>query len=269
MRKRRTLIAGVLCGILCALCMTLFLYDVEARTQVTRAEALARYGGEQLEVCVAKRDIAAGETVAAADVETKLWVADLLPAGAVRSADEVLGKQPSSAILQGEVFSTKRFEHTTQALDIPSGLAAVSVPARDVQAVGGALRPGMRVDVYSTGQTTTQRILSRALVISTNGAGSDEGAAGEALSWVTLAVSPESVREVVTAAQTSDIYFTLPGEAVSDADKDTQTEGDDGEESESAAESGATSSDSKAIDVRSGSSDATKETDKGAAGDEK
>ena len=37
------------------------------------------------------------------------------------------------------------------ALDVPAGLSAVSVPARGVQAVGGALRPGMRVDLYAVG----------------------------------------------------------------------------------------------------------------------
>ena len=36
---------------------------VRGEAERARADALARYGGDQVEVCVAKRDIAAGETV--------------------------------------------------------------------------------------------------------------------------------------------------------------------------------------------------------------
>ena len=56
------------------------IYPVGARRGgARRADALARYGGDQVEVCVAKRDIAAGETVDSGAIETRLWVADLLP----------------------------------------------------------------------------------------------------------------------------------------------------------------------------------------------
>ena len=75
-----------------------------------RRDALVRYGGDQVEVCVAKRDIAAGEMVEASAIETRLWVADLLPAEAVRQASEVVGSKASSVMLAGEVLSKRRFQ---------------------------------------------------------------------------------------------------------------------------------------------------------------
>ena len=83
MRRRKTMVAGIACGVLCAACVLAYLTSVRGEADAARAEALARYGGEQVEVCVARRDVAAGEKVDAAAVETRLWVADLLPADAV------------------------------------------------------------------------------------------------------------------------------------------------------------------------------------------
>ena len=210
MRRKKTMLGGVASGVLCAVFVLLYLQDVTGRAESARAEALARYGGEQLEVCVAKRDIASGETVDASAVETKLWVADLLPQDAVQSSKEVVGKQATSSILAGEVVSLKRFEGSVSALDVPEGLSAVSVPARDVQAVGGAIEPGMKVDVYATGNTATKVIASSVLVVSTSASmeGSKEGGS---VSWVTLAVEPKLVQELVSAAQTTELYFVLPG----------------------------------------------------------
>lgn len=210
MRRRKTIAIGLISGVLCAVCVLMYLQDVTGKAEAARAEALARYGGEQIEVCVAKRDIASGEVVDAGAIETKLWVADLLPQDAVRSSSEILGKQATSSILAGEVVSQKRFEGTPSSFDVPEGLSAVSVPARDVQAVGGAVEPGMKVDVYSTGATTTEVIVHDALVVSTNAssAGAQES---KAVSWITLAVDPKLVQELVSAAQTTDLYFVLPG----------------------------------------------------------
>ncbi len=93
MKRSRTTIIGIACGLACAACVFAYAQGVRGEADAARAEALARYGGEQLEVCVAKRDIAAGESVDASAVETRLWVADLLPAEAFRSSDDVVGKK--------------------------------------------------------------------------------------------------------------------------------------------------------------------------------
>lgn len=208
MRKRATTIASIACGLICALCVFLYLMSVNGQIERARSEALERYGGEQLEVCVARHDIAPGQTISANDVELKLWVATLLPPGAFSSLSDVVGSQASTLILSGEVVSDKRLGSESASLSVPEGMVAVSVPAKSVQAVGGAVSAGMKVDVYSTGNTSTKRIGEGVMVLATS-ASSDDRATSE-VTWVTLAVKPALAEQMVSAAQSSSLYFTLP-----------------------------------------------------------
>ena len=185
MRRNKTAAAGAICGVLCALCVLGYTQSVRGEAERARADALARYGGDQVEVCVAKRDIAAGETVDSGAIETRLWVADLLPPEAVRQTSEVVGSKASSTVLSGEVLSARRFGAASAAIDVSDGKVAISVPAKDVQAVGGAVSAGT----------------------------DDRQASGSAskVTWVTLAVDPNQVEELVSAAQKTELYLTLPG----------------------------------------------------------
>lgn len=234
MKQKRLTIVAVICGAVCALCVFAFMGTVQGEANAARAEALARYGGEQVDVCVATRDIAAGERIDASAIETRLWVADLLPEGAVRDANEIVGKTAASSILKGEVLSTKRFERARDILDVPVGKAAVSVPAKTVQAVGGAVRPGMYVDIYATGDTAATALAEDVLVLATS---SDEG--GSIVSdaaWITIALDPGQVQEMVTATSRYDLYFVLP------ADADAAAQAASSGESDAAAAQGQTQS---------------------------
>ena len=211
---RTTFLISIICGFLCATCVFLYLQGVQGQVQEARAEALARYGGEQLEVCVATRDIGAGETVDAAAVQMKMWLVDLMPDDVARSLEEVVGKRVSSPILKGEVVSQRRFESTDSALEVPQGFTAISVPAKDVQAVGGAITPGMKVDLYATGGSSTQLIGQGVAVLATNASMGGSGA-NDAMAWITIAVEPASVQEVVSAAQNLQLYFALPNQTES------------------------------------------------------
>ena len=217
MRMGKSTLAGIACGVCCAGCVALFMVQVNGKADAARAEALARYGGEQIEVCVASRDIAAGETLSESMIDTKLWLADLLPEGAVTSRGEIVGKQVGSGILEGEVISTQRLGRQNASLDIPEGMTAVSVPAQEVQAVGGVLQAGMRADVYAVGSSSTALLASNVLVLATS-LGAGESLMSASVAWVTLAVSPESVQELVAAAQNLQLYFTLPNAAADAGD---------------------------------------------------
>lgn len=209
-KRGRTWAVSLACGAVCALCVVAYAQSVRGEAEAARTEALSRFGGEQLEVCVAKRDIAAGETIEANAIETTLWIADLLPEQAVRSFDEVKGKQVSSTILAGEVLTLKRFGSREDDLEVPAGFVALSVPTKVVQAVGGAVCSGCRVDVYASGSSTTSLIVEDALVLDTSVNG-DAGKASADLSWVTLSLDPTSVQETIAAAQKTELYLSLPG----------------------------------------------------------
>ena len=226
MKQKQLIAIAIACGVLCALCIGLFLTSVQGEAEAARAEALARYGGEQVEVCVATRNIVAGERLDLSAVETKLWVADLLPEGAVRSSSDSVGKTATSSIFKGEVILSGRFETGHDSLDVPSGKQAVSVPAKAVQAVGGAISPGMSVDIYALGDTSTSAIAKDVSVLDTS-VGKSGSLVSSENGWITLAVDPENVQEIIAASGRTTLYFTLPGATVESGDAaDDQATGD-------------------------------------------
>ncbi len=225
--KNKDLIIGGVCGALCALCVGLYVASVDQEAKAAEAEMLVRYGGDQVQVCVARHDIAAGQTIAESDLEERTWVASLLPEDAVTAKQDAVGKQLGSTILAGEVISSARFGFDASSIDVPEGSYAVSVPAREVQAVGGALAPGLTVDVYAIGASSTVRIGANVLVLATSA--SQDQASKTADAWVTLAVGPAHVQEVIQAAESQTLYFALPSKDMSEAmvtDEGKQGEGD-------------------------------------------
>ena len=203
MRRTKSWIVGIACGALCAVCVFMYLQDAGAQVDAARAEALERFGGEQVEVCVAKRDIAAGEVVDASSFEKRMWVTALLPEDPLTQDSDVLGKQVTSTVLKGEVLTSRRFEESPSSIDVPGELTAVSVPARDVQTVGGALRPGMFVDVYATGSAGsagTTLIAHSVLVLATNASSSSKSGADSVSHTDENRARVASVSEVVSWA---------------------------------------------------------------------
>ena len=221
-KNRKTLLICILCGTICAICVFLYTQSVRLDAEDARNSAMARYGGEQIEVCVAKRDIAAGETIDTTSYEVKLWLTDLFPDDAVRNSNDILGKQATSSIISGEVISSKRFQDAAVSLEVPAGLSAVSVPAKDVSAVGGAILAGMHIDVYATGNTSTTLIAQNVLVLATSTTFS-QTISSSSVAWITLAVEPSSVQELVAASQTATLYFVLPSEDSSSNSNSTST----------------------------------------------
>ncbi len=211
MNQRRMKVIAVASGVLCALCLGLFMQSVQGSAEKARAETLEKYGGAQVDVYVALRDISAGERIDGSSVGVKSWIADLLPDTAILSSQQISGKVATSSICAGEVLTEKRFASSEAHLDVPSGMTAVSVPAKAVQAVGGALRSGMHVDVYASGDTTTTAIVQDVLVLATSAG--DSGVAEGSFSWVTIAVPDKLVQQVVASSSNSNLYFTLPADS--------------------------------------------------------
>ena len=211
MKRSVTIAVSLVCGVVCAACVGAYVYEVNADAEAARAEALERYGGEQLEVCVATCDLAPGEVIEESDVEMTLWLADLLPDDAVCDLDEAVGQTVSTTILSGEVISSRRFGEVGSDLEVPEGKVAVSVPAEDVQVVGGAVGAGTLVDMYATGSSTTSLLAEDVYVLATSTGEADEDS-DEEVNWITIAVSPELAQSVVAAAQATELYFTIPAE---------------------------------------------------------
>ena len=228
--KKRLLICGIACGLICAVCVLLYTEMVYAEADSKRNEALQRYGGEQVEVLVASRTIHPGETLDPSNCTTKTWLSDLLPEEALLSMEEAEGKQATSLILQGEVVSKSRFNNETKELDIPAGLVAIAVPAQDVQAVGGSITAGSKVDVYATGNKTT--CLGRDLEVLATSAGAEDSSSRSKITWVTLAIKPEKTQEFVAASQSMEIYFALPSAKAANNNTETSSSAESSQEAQ-------------------------------------
>ena len=141
----------------------------------------------------------------------KLWLADLVPSDAVRSVRDVYGEQVGTPIFEGEVVTSKRFSQGERQIDVPAGLSVLSIPVKDVQAIGGSIAPGQHVDVYATGAAETELLASDVAVVSSSN-DSEAGLGGGSISWVALAVEPRSVQELIAASQKTELYLVLPGD---------------------------------------------------------
>ena len=221
--SRKRFIAACACGLLAALLLIFYANNVRAQAESSRLQALADYGGEQVEVLVATRDIAAGERLDASNVSFQIWLVDLLPAGVARETSDVFGKTAAIPILKNEPIVTTKLGEGSAQIVVPDGLCAVSIPADDVQAIGGALTPGMLVDVYMVSATKVTLVAQNVLVLETsngygatstgNGSGSlfSGSQARSALKWVTVAVDAQTVQELLIAARDRSLSLVLPG----------------------------------------------------------
>ena len=213
---------ALVCGLLCAACLFGYVMLLQRQAETERLQVLDQYGGEQVSVLVATCDIQPGETLDASNSKEELWVSKLLPEGSITEASEGWGKKTKSLILAGEVVSTKRFEGDSSAIEIPTGFVAVSVPAKDVQAVGGSVAPGNKVDVYAVG-TKTVCLGEDVLVLDTSAKSVDEQTQAK-VEWVTLAVAPESAQDYIAASEDLEIYFTLPASTSSESSGEESVE---------------------------------------------
>jgi len=204
---------GVVAAVAAVVLMLLYVASVRAEESTSRKEALARYGGEQTEVCVASRDILPGETINATNTATGTWLSTLLPQGVFTSLEDAQGKEVSTTILANEPVCEARLD-MGEGVDVPDGLCAVSVPTQDVRAVGGALQPGSRIDVYVQGNSGVSLLGQGLLVLDTSAQGSSKASS---LSWVTLAVTSESVQQLLNASATQELFLVLPGGSAGNA----------------------------------------------------
>lgn len=214
MMKRKTRVLLSCAAGLLALTLTLW-YGSSVRMEADRAqrEALAAYGEDLVTVYVASRDIAPGEVVDETNVQAEDWIATLLPEGAAKSAAEVMGERVESTIPARAVVTPAYFKEDDSSIEVPAGKVAVSVPADEERAVGGALEPGDLVAVYVSDGAAAD-LLCEAMVIATSDGVHDADL--ENFAWVTLAVGPDSVSEVLAATAKGTISLVLPGASGTD-----------------------------------------------------
>ena len=223
MKRSVRLAVSVVTGIAAAVVALAYASSVRQEAQAAQQEALARYGGELVAVCVASRDM-----IDEGNVVVEEWVTSLLPPEAMTSLGDVAGRVATSHIPERAVLSPVYFETQSGSLEIPADKVAVCVASDPQHAVGGSLARGDTVDVYVSDAEIADRLLS-ARVLDTSALAQGGGD----LSWVTLAVDPERVSEVLAAMSAGQITLVAPGRdgGISDdaADEDDSAAADAGD----------------------------------------
>ncbi|MDY4041342.1 MAG: SAF domain-containing protein [Collinsella sp.] len=214
MKQRTRLVVSVVSGVVAALVALGYAATVREEAGREREETLARFGGDLVPVCVASRDIEPGEAIDESNAVVEDWVADLAPRDAETSLSEVAGKVATSRIPKRAVLSPLYFEAGDESVEVPGGKVAVSIASDPEHAVGGALGRGDAVDVYVSRNGVADR-LCPATVVDTSALASR----GAELTWVTLAVDPTHVQEVLIAMSQAPLSLVVPAGAVRGAGK--------------------------------------------------
>ena len=117
------------------------------------AGALYYIGAQRVTTVVAARDIPVIRPLTTQDLELRSVPPDALPTGAISNVGEVVGRVPKGPLWQGQPLVEQGLAddaavfHTGLALR--PGERAVAIPVSAVNAVGGAIAPGARVDVLA------------------------------------------------------------------------------------------------------------------------
>jgi len=220
-QAKKRLVLALLCGVIAAVAVLWYTTGVKAEATQSRQQALSAYGGEQLEVYVATRNIAIGETLSSSNVSSQLWLSDLLPAGALSEQADVFGKTVSVPLLMNEPVVAAKLGDLIAPVTVPKGLCAVSIPSEDVLAVGGGISAGNYVTVYAADSRTVNLIAEDALVLGTSNSAYQTADGGSnlfggstsrpKLAWVTLAVEPEIAQDLIAASTSGQLHLVLPG----------------------------------------------------------
>jgi Flp pilus assembly protein CpaB len=117
------------------------------------AGALYFVGAQRVAMVVAARDVTVIRPLTAADVEVRSVPPDVLPAGALASVDDVVGRVATGPLWQGQPLVTHALADDTAVfhtgLTLRPGERAIAIPVVAVSAVGGVISPGARVDVLA------------------------------------------------------------------------------------------------------------------------
>lgn len=233
-RRTRLVVSGALALLAAAACV-LYGQQVREEAQRVRAEALERYGGEVVRLVVATEGLEAGDVVSRTNVTEREWLADLAPRDAVTGIDEVLGSEVSVPAAAGAPLTSLNFRKATDAVEVPSGMVAISVPVTEDLGLPRSAEVGSALSAYEVTDEGVRLIAGSVEVIE---APADTGglvAAGE----LTVAVAPEGVASILSASATGSLRLALPSEeAASVPEEQLQAPAEVGAEDVNAQEGG-------------------------------
>ena len=206
MRRRARIVTSAACGVAAALLAMGSVQSARADVQRERSELLERYGGEVASLVIARRELASGSVVSESDVEQRDWLADLAPEGAFTSVGDIVGSRLTSPVAKGAPLTRLSIASGEGDVEVPEGRVAVSVRAGERAGIPLDVASGARVLVYEAGGV--RLVCGDALVLGGSSTRSSSDAS------LTLAVYPDEVSGVLTAAAAGALRVVLPADDV-------------------------------------------------------
>lgn len=208
MRRRARIATSAACGVAAALLAMGGVQSARADVQRERSELLERYGGEVASLVIARRELASGSVVSESDVEQRDWLADLAPEGAFTSVGDIVGSRLTSPVAKGAPLTRLSTASGEGDVEVPEGRVAVSVRAGERAGIPLDVASGARVLVYEAADGGVRLVCGDALVLGGSSTRSSSDAS------LTLAVYPDEVSGVLTAAAASALRVVLPADDV-------------------------------------------------------
>lgn len=181
------------------------------------------------DVVVAGRDVPVPRPLTRDDLEVRTVPLGLVPPDAIRSLDAAVGLVPVAPIVQGQLVLTRGVSQDASELrsgvPLAAGLRAIAIPVTAVNAVGGAVVPGSRVDVLAVpvlgrapAGRTTELLIAAAVVLDVRGdAGApylqrdakQQSATGDRIASVVIAVPADDETRFADRIATSTFILAL------------------------------------------------------------
>lgn len=133
-----------------------------AAAVVLAAAALLMIAAErrQSQALVLSRDIPPGHLLAAPDLEIRSAPQGAIPEGAIADPADAVGRHARGPLPRGQYLVAKNLDEgkaralAESSFEMPIGWSLVALPIDYEHALGGALDPGQRVDVYAVAKRT-------------------------------------------------------------------------------------------------------------------
>lgn len=177
------------------------------------------------QVVMAREDIPARTVIQEDMLELRDMPVDAVPRGAMMSTNDVVGQPAASTIYAGDVVTLSKLvkeKRTTGFVgEIPDNCRAVSVGITEITGVAGFAKPGDYVDVIlvekGNSGATSRFLLKNVLLLGINQDATQEKDSGKTdkpkakskPAIATLALQPDDMLQLVSAAAVGEIYLAL------------------------------------------------------------
>ena len=203
----RVIIASGCALVAVVLCLS-YADGVRQEAERVRSEAIARYGGEVVELVVATEQIEAGTTLSSSNVTTREWLSDLAPTEAETSLDDVVGKEVTCPVAEGCPLTSLAFRADEEALEVPEGRVAVSLQLTDKLGISSHVSKGSKVNAYRVDEEDAKLVACDMEVL----AMPQSTSYGTAGSQVTIAARSKDVPDLLYASSDGSLRLVLPSE---------------------------------------------------------